>query len=162
MTIDEAYVDLSPLHPALDVDGVSELGAIGRGEDMEITTYLEGAMTSELQSNVVDLCPVGALTSKPYAFEARSWELTKTESVDVLDALGGAAQHRIRAGLRRVLVVVEEPRAGPGGEIDQDVGILGADALDERSLRNEINSNRIGEHLLLHLRIEADVGCGQA
>ena len=70
--------------------GVPELGAIGRGEDMEITTYLEHAMTSELQSNVVDLCPVGALTSKPYAFSARPWELTKTQSIDVMDARGSA------------------------------------------------------------------------
>jgi len=73
-----------------EVAGVSELGAIGRGEDMEITTYLEHAMTSELQSNVVDLCPVGALTSKPYAFAARPWELNKTQSIDVMDALGSA------------------------------------------------------------------------
>jgi NADH-quinone oxidoreductase subunit G len=73
-----------------EVAGVSELGAIGRGEDMEITTYLEQAMTSELQSNVVDLCPVGALTSKPYAFAARPWELDKTQSIDVMDALGSA------------------------------------------------------------------------
>jgi NADH-quinone oxidoreductase subunit G len=72
------------------VAGVPELGAIGRGEDMEITTYLEQAMTSELQGNVVDLCPVGALTSKPYAFAARPWELGKTESVDVMDAVGSA------------------------------------------------------------------------
>ena len=71
-----------------EVAGVSELGATGRGEDMEITTYLERAMTSELQANVVDLCPVGALTSKPYAFKARPWELSKTESIDVMDALG--------------------------------------------------------------------------
>jgi NADH-quinone oxidoreductase subunit G len=73
-----------------EVAGVSELGAIGRGEDMEITTYLEQAMTSELQGNVVDLCPVGALTSKPYAFVARPWELIKTETVDVMDGLGSA------------------------------------------------------------------------
>jgi NADH-quinone oxidoreductase subunit G len=75
---------------ATEVAGVPELGAIGRGEDMEITTYLETAMTSELQGNVVDLCPVGALTSKPYAFAARPWELNKTESIDVMDALGSA------------------------------------------------------------------------
>src|SRR5512135_3687824 len=73
-----------------EVAGVPELGAIGRGEDMEITTYLEHAMTSELQSNVVDLCPVGALTSKPTAFQARSWECVKTETIDVMDALGSA------------------------------------------------------------------------
>ena len=75
---------------ASEVAGVPELGAIGRGEDMEITTYLEHAMSSELQSNVVDLCPVGALTSKPYAFAARPWELNKTQSVDVMDGLGSA------------------------------------------------------------------------
>ncbi len=73
-----------------EVAGVPELGAIGRGEDMEITTYLEHAMTSELQSNVIDLCPVGALTSKPYAFTARPWELGKTQSIDVMDAVGSA------------------------------------------------------------------------
>lgn len=71
-----------------EVAGVPELGATGRGEDMEITTYLEHAMKSELQGNVIDLCPVGALTSKPYAFQARPWELIKTESVDVMDAVG--------------------------------------------------------------------------
>ncbi len=73
-----------------EVAGVSDLGAIGRGEDMEITTYLERAMTSELQGNVVDLCPVGALTSRPTAFHARPWEYVKTESIDVMDALGSA------------------------------------------------------------------------
>src|SRR5438876_3494023 len=73
-----------------EVAGVPELGAIGRGEDTEITTYLEQAMTSELQGNVVDLCPVGALTSKPYAFAARPWELNKAESIDVMDAVGSA------------------------------------------------------------------------
>ena len=75
---------------ATEVAGVPELGATGRGEDMEITTYLESALTSELQGNIVDLCPVGALTSKPYAFAARPWELNKTESIDVMDALGSA------------------------------------------------------------------------
>ena len=73
---------------ATEVAGVPEIGVIGRGEDMEITTYLEKAMSSELSANVIDLCPVGALTSKPYAFEARPWELKKTESIDVMDAVG--------------------------------------------------------------------------
>ncbi len=73
---------------ATEVAGVPELGAVGRGEDMEITTYLEKSMESELSANVIDLCPVGALTSKPYAFEARPWELKKTESIDVMDAVG--------------------------------------------------------------------------
>ncbi|MBD1142410.1 NADH-quinone oxidoreductase subunit G [Pelagibacterales bacterium SAG-MED27] len=73
---------------ATEVAGVSELGAIGRGEDMQITTYLEQSMQSELSANVIDLCPVGALTSKPYVFEARPWELKKTETVDIMDAVG--------------------------------------------------------------------------
>jgi NADH-quinone oxidoreductase subunit G len=73
-----------------EVAGVPELGAIGRGEDMEITSYLEKALSSELQGNIVDLCPVGALTSRPTEFHARPWEYAKTESVDVMDALGSA------------------------------------------------------------------------
>ena len=73
---------------AEEVAGVEEIGAIGRGEDMQIVSYLEGAVTSELSGNVVDLCPVGALTSKPYAFEARPWELKKTLTIDVMDAVG--------------------------------------------------------------------------
>ena len=73
---------------ATEVAGIPEIGAIGRGENMQITTYLEKSMESELSANVIDLCPVGALTSKPYAFEARPWELKKTESIDVMDAVG--------------------------------------------------------------------------
>ena len=75
---------------ATEIAGVPELGAIGRGEDMQITTYLEKAMDSELSANVIDLCPVGALTSKPYVFEARPWELKKTETIDVMDAIGSS------------------------------------------------------------------------
>ena len=73
---------------ATEVAGVPELGAIGRGENVEITTYLEKNLASELSANVIDLCPVGALTSRPYAFTARPWELSKTESIDVMDAVG--------------------------------------------------------------------------
>ena len=73
---------------ATEIAGVPELGATGRGEDMEVGTYVEKALTSELSGNMIDLCPVGALTSAPYAFAARSWELTKIESVDVMDAVG--------------------------------------------------------------------------
>src|SRR5882757_9742217 len=87
-----------------EVAGISELGAIGRGEDMEITTYLERAMSSELQGNIIDLCPVGALTSKPYEFHARPWELSKTESVDVMDAVGSAI--RVDARGREVMRIV--------------------------------------------------------
>src|SRR5205823_2163107 len=94
---------------ATEVAGVPELGAIGRGEDMEITTYLESAMTSELQGNVVDLCPVGALTSKPYAFVARPWELNKTESIDVMDALGSTIRIDTRGReVMRILPRVNE------------------------------------------------------
>ncbi len=75
---------------AAEVAGVDEIGLANRGEDAEITTYLEKSLTSELSGNVIDLCPVGALTSKPYAFNARPWELRKTESIDVMDALGSA------------------------------------------------------------------------
>jgi len=73
---------------AEEVSGIEEIGAIYRGENMQITSYLEQAVTSELSGNVVDLCPVGALTSKPYAFEARPWELKKTPGIDVMDAVG--------------------------------------------------------------------------
>jgi NADH-quinone oxidoreductase subunit G len=94
---------------ATEVAGVPELGAIGRGEDMEITTYLEQAMVSELQGNVVDLCPVGALTSKPYAFAARPWELSNTESIDVTDAVGCAIRVDTRGReVMRVLPRINE------------------------------------------------------
>src|SRR5256714_12119378 len=94
---------------AAEVAGVPELGAIGRGEDLEITTYLEQAMTSELQGNVVDLCPVGALTSKPYAFVARPWELGKTETIDVMDAVGSAIRVDTRGReVMRILPRVNE------------------------------------------------------
>jgi NADH-quinone oxidoreductase subunit G len=89
-----------------EVAGVPEIGLISRGEDVEITTYLGAAVTSELSANVIDLCPVGALTSKPYAFNARPWELKKTESVDVMDALGSA----IRVDARGPAVLRVLPR----------------------------------------------------
>jgi NADH-quinone oxidoreductase subunit G len=89
---------------ATEVGGVEELGATGRGEDMEITTYLEAAMSSELSGNVIDLCPVGALTSRPYAFSARSWELRKTESICVMDAIG--CQIRVDTRGREVMRVM--------------------------------------------------------
>ncbi len=91
---------------ATEVAGVPELGAIGRGESMEITTYLERNLASELSANVIDLCPVGALTSKPYAFTARPWELSKTESIDVMDAVGS----NIRVDSRGAQVLRVLPR----------------------------------------------------
>jgi NADH-quinone oxidoreductase subunit G len=92
-----------------EVAGVPEIGLISRGEDVEITTYLDKAVTSELSANIIDLCPVGALTSKPYAFNARPWELKKTESIDVMDALGSAIRVDARgAAVLRVLPRVNE------------------------------------------------------
>lgn len=89
-----------------DVAGTCEIGAVNRGENMEITTYLEHGIKSELSGNIIDLCPVGALTSKPYAFKARSWELRKTESIDVMDAVGS----NIRIDSRGVEVMRILPR----------------------------------------------------
>ena len=91
---------------ATEVAGVPELGMLGRGEHAEITTYLEKSLESELSANVIDLCPVGALTSKPYAFVSRPWELSKTESIDVLDAVGAA----IRVDARQTEVLRVLPR----------------------------------------------------
>src|SRR3954466_4604081 len=92
-----------------EVAGAPEMGATGRGEDMEITTYLEQALSSELQGNLVDICPVGALTSKPYAFAARPWELGKTQSVDVMDGVGSAIRVDTRGReVMRILPRVNE------------------------------------------------------
>ena len=94
---------------ATEIAGVNEIGAIGRGEDMQITTYLEQSMQSELSANVVDLCPVGALTSKPYVFEARPWELKKTETIDVMDAIGSNVRvDTYDWEVKRVLPVINE------------------------------------------------------
>ena len=87
-----------------DIAGVEELGATGRGEHMEIGTYVEKSISSELSGNIIDLCPVGALNSKPYAYSARSWELERTESIDVHDALG--CNIRIDARGREVMRVL--------------------------------------------------------
>jgi NADH-quinone oxidoreductase subunit G len=124
---------------ATEVAGVPELGAIGRGEDMEITTYLEHAMSSELQGNVVDLCPVGALTSKPYAFAARPWELAKTESIDVMDAVGSAI--RIDSRGREVMRILPRTNDEVNEEWISDktrqvVDGLRAQRLDEPYLRS--------------------------
>ena len=95
---------------AEEVAGIEEIGAIYRGENMQITSYLEKAVTSELSGNVIDLCPVGALTSKPYAFEARPWELKKTPAIDVMDAVGTNIRldSRGRAVLRAVPRINED------------------------------------------------------
>ncbi|MDB5361798.1 MAG: NADH-quinone oxidoreductase subunit [Rhodospirillales bacterium] len=117
---------------ATDVAGVSELGATGRGENMEIGTYIEHALTSELSGNMIDLCPVGALTSKPYAFVARPWELRKTESVDVLDAVG--ANIRIDTRGPEVLRVLPRLHEDVNEEWLGDKGRFAIDGLMKRRL----------------------------
>ena len=87
-----------------EVGGIEEMGATGRGEDMEITTYLDKAISSELQGNIIDLCPVGALTSAPYEFKARPWELRKTETIDAMDAVG--SNIRVDARGREVMRIL--------------------------------------------------------
>ena len=94
---------------AEEVAGIDQIGTIGRGEDTEITTYLENAVDSELSANIIDLCPVGALTSKPYAYIARPWELKKTESIDLMDAVGSNVRFDTKADkIMRVLPVINE------------------------------------------------------
>ncbi|MGM0583270.1 MAG: NADH-quinone oxidoreductase subunit NuoG [Pseudomonadota bacterium] len=97
-----------------EVAGVAEMGQTGRGEDSEITSYLGQTLTSELQGNIIDLCPVGALTSKPYAFTARPWELTKTETIDVVDALGSNIRVDVRG--REVMRIMPRNHDGVNEE----------------------------------------------
>ena len=115
-----------------EVAGVSVLGATGRGEDMEITTYIERGIASELSGNIIDLCPVGALTSKPYAFVARPWELRKTESVDVMDAVG--SNIRIDSRGREVLRVLPRRHDGINEEWIADKTRFALDGLTHRRL----------------------------
>jgi NADH-quinone oxidoreductase subunit G len=115
-----------------DVAGVAELGATGRGEDMEIGTYIERALGSEMSGNIIDLCPVGALTSKPFAFTARSWELRKTESVDVLDAVG--SNIRIDSRGARILRVLPRLNEAVNEEWLSDKGRFAIDGLVRRRL----------------------------
>ena len=97
-----------------EVAGITQMGQTGRGEDSEITTYLNMTLDSNLQGNIIDLCPVGALTSKPYAFTARPWELTKTESIDVMDALG--ANIRVDTKGREVMRILPRNHDGVNEE----------------------------------------------
>jgi len=115
-----------------EVAGVEDLGAIGRGEDMEITTYLEQAVDSELSGNVIDLCPVGALTSKPYSFTARSWELRKTESIDVMDAVG--SNIRVDARGRQVMRVLPRLNEDVNEEWISDKTRFACDGLQSQRL----------------------------
>jgi NADH-quinone oxidoreductase subunit G len=97
-----------------EVAGITQMGQTGRGEDAEITSYLNQTLDSNLQGNIIDLCPVGALTSKPYAFTARPWELTKTESIDVMDALG--SNIRVDAKGREVMRILPRNHDGVNEE----------------------------------------------
>ena len=115
-----------------EVAGISELGLVGRGEDAEITTYLEHAMSSELQGCVVDLCPVGALTSRPYAYQARPWELTKTESIDVMDAVGSAIRVDTRG--RKVMRIMPRVNEAVNEEWISDKTRFVWDGLDAQRL----------------------------
>jgi NADH-quinone oxidoreductase subunit G len=115
-----------------EVAGVEELGATGRGEHMEITTYVEKALSSELSANIIDLCPVGALTSKPYAYIARPWELAKTESIDVLDAVG--SNIRVDSRGAQVLRVLPRLNDDVNEEWLNDKSRFAADGLSRRRL----------------------------
>jgi NADH-quinone oxidoreductase subunit G len=115
-----------------EVAGVEELGAAGRGEDMEITTYLERGMQSELSGNVVDLCPVGALTSKPYSFIARPWELRKTETIDVMDGLG--SNIRVDSRGREVMRILPRNHDGVNEEWISDKTRAAVDGLKRKRL----------------------------
>jgi NADH-quinone oxidoreductase subunit G len=117
---------------ASEVAGTAELGAVARGENMEITNYVEKALTSELSGNLIDICPVGALTSKPYAFAARSWELRKTDSIDVFDALGTAI--RVDARGSEVLRVLPRLNEDVNEEWLADKGRFAIDGLKRRRL----------------------------
>ncbi len=115
-----------------EVAGVRELGAIGRGEDMEISTYLEQGLQSEMSGNIVDLCPVGALTSKPYSFIARPWELRKTESIDVMDGLG--SNIRVDSRGREVLRILPRNNDGVNEEWISDKTRAVVDGLKKKRL----------------------------
>ncbi|MEC7952041.1 MAG: NADH-quinone oxidoreductase subunit NuoG [Pseudomonadota bacterium] len=115
-----------------EIAGVDEIGAVGRGEDMQITTYLEQAAEHELSANVIDLCPVGALTSRPYAFEARPWELKKTLSIDVSDAIG--ANIRLDSRGREVMRALPRINDDVNEEWISDKARFQVDGLSRRRL----------------------------
>ena len=115
-----------------EVAGVSELGQTGRGEDSEITNYLGEILKSEMQGNIVDLCPVGALTNKPYAFAARPWELTKTQSIDAMDALG--SNIRIDTRGRAVMRVLPRNHDGVNEEWISDKTRHAGDGMSRQRL----------------------------
>ena len=138
-----------------EVAGLNVMGQIGRGEDAEITAYLDQTLDSNLQGNIIDLCPVGALTSKPYAFTARPWELTKTETIDVMDALG--SNIRVDTKGREVMRIVPRNHDGVNEEWISDKTRFVWDGL--RSQRLDKPYARIGGKLTCQLGCRAGQGC---
>ncbi len=128
---------------AEEVAGVEDIGAIGRGENMQITSYLEHAVQSELSGNVIDLCPVGALTSKPYAFEARPWELKKTPTIDVMDAVG--TNIRLDSRGRGVLRALPRINDDVNEEWASDKTRYAVEGLDNRRLDKPFVRNSKGK-----------------
>ena len=122
-----------------EVAGVDDLGLLGRGENAEITTYLEKAIKSELSGNVIDLCPVGALTSKPYAFQSRPWELKKTETTDVFDAMGSSIRVDTRG--KKVLRVLPRLNDEMNEEWISDKSRFAIDGLSKQRLDKPYNKN---------------------
>lgn len=115
-----------------EIAGVAELGAVSRGENTEITNYVEKALTSELSGNLIDICPVGALTSKPYAFKARPWELRKTNSIDVMDAVGTNISVQVRGNA--VMRVIPRRNDAVNEDWLADKGRFSIDALGKKRL----------------------------
>lgn len=128
---------------ANEVAGVNELGVVGRGNDMQIGTYIEQLLASEMSGNVIDLCPVGALTSKPYAFTARPWELRRTNSIDVMDALGSNISVNTRAG--EVLRVLPRLNESINEEWISDKTRFAYDGLKRQRLTNPMIKDKNGQ-----------------
>ena len=126
-----------------EVGGVPEMGQVGRGEASEITSYLGQTLTSELQGNIIDLCPVGALTSKPYAFSARPWELTKTNTIDVMDALG--SNIRVDSKGKRIMRIIPRNHDGINEEWLSDKARFMWDGLSRQRLDKPYVRNDSGQ-----------------
>ena len=126
-----------------EVAGIPEMGQIGRGENSEITSYLGKTLKSELQGNIIDLCPVGALTSKPYAFTARPWELTKTNCIDIMDALG--SNIRIDSKGKKIMRIIPRNHDGINEEWLSDKSRFIWDGLNKQRLDAPYIRNKEGK-----------------
>ncbi len=150
-----------------EVAGVEELGAIGRGEDMEITTYLEHGILSEMSANVNDLCPVGALTHRPWAHNARPWEMRKTESIDVMDAVGSAIRVDTRGSRGHAHPAAQQRRRERGVDLGQDAprrrrAAARSVSTGPTSARTAGSSPQAGTRRSRRRRGEAQVGTSRA